>query len=318
MGCFRLEKLALVVPNSDILYTAAKISPDGRFIAIGEDANVLVHDLEKARTTTYPTAHTRPIANLTWSPDSQCIATACDDFTITITHLVYGELHRLTGHTAPVTALVYTPKGNLLCSCSVDESIKVWDTLEGRLLRTMSAHSESVVSIDIPTCDASVLASGSYDGLIRVFDTASGHCLKTLTYDKDWQSENGVVPISQVKFSVNGKYLLVASLDGIIKIWDYLQGRVVRTFRSGVSSTLKYSCGMDFLYPADPTKPPVVVTGTEDGHIYCWDAQDKTLYQELLATNDNSPLMCIDCREQYMCSLSLRGDCRLYKWVDDN
>ena len=281
MGQFELISTLRSAQGSDILYTACKISPNGKYVAICVDVDIVVFNLEDQSSTTFSTLHSRPLSDLCWSPDSQCIATASDDFTIIITHIVFGELHRLVGHTAPVTSVKYTMKGNLLCSCSMDESIKIWDILSGTLLRTLSAHSEPVVSIDLPPFDPSILSSGSYDGLIRIFDTATGHCLKTLTYDKDWQSENGVVPISQVKFSRNGKYLLVKSLDGILKIWDFVRGKVVRTFKSGESSSLRYSCGMDFLYPQDQTVDPIVVSGTESGQIVCWDSQTKNLTQRL-------------------------------------
>ena len=42
--------------------------------------------------------------------------------------------------------------------------------------------------------------------LSRIWDTASGQCLKTLIEDDN-------PPVSFVKFSPNGKYILAATLD---------------------------------------------------------------------------------------------------------
>lgn len=294
--------------------TSAKVSPDGKFIAVSQGTSYLLYNVSDGLSAFIPTSHVEPMSDICWSPDSQCIATASDDFTIEINHITYGRLHRLVGHTAPVLSLVYTSKGNLLCSASMDESIKIWDVLTGTLLKTTSAHSEPVVSIDMPVCDPSILSSGSYDGLIRIFDTTTGHCLKTLTYDKDWKSENGVVPISQVKFSVNGKYLLVKSLDGVLKIWDFIRGSVVRTFKICDSTKLKYSCGMDFLYPSDQSSSPVVVAGGESDGIYCWDAQSKKLLQHINYKHQNSPVVSVSCQGTTMCSLSLNGECNIWKW----
>ncbi|SCU84758.1 LADA_0D03620g1_1 [Lachancea dasiensis] len=308
LGCLKQAR------ESTVPHTTAKLSPDGQHVALCEETDIEIYNVKGQTEVSLSTLHSRPLSDLCWSPDSQCIATASDDFTVIITHVKYGELHRLVGHTAPVTALKYTSKGNLLCSCSMDESIKIWDTLTGTLLRTLSAHSEPVVSIDIPLFDSSILSSGSYDGLIRIFDTATGHCLKTLTYDKDWQSENGVVPISQVKFSQNGKFLLVKSLDGILKIWDFVRGKVVRTFVSEQSKSLRYSCGMDFLYSADETLDPIVVSGTENGEIVCWDSQTKRTVQRIQGKHADSPVMDISCNGSLMCSISLNGECNLWKW----
>ncbi|QLG74957.1 hypothetical protein HG535_0H02840 [Zygotorulaspora mrakii] len=301
--------------------TSAKISPDGGLVAMVQGTVILVYKIDDtgfAEFRMVVTSHSRSISDVCWSPDGKCVATASDDFTVEITHLSYGLIHRLVGHTAPVVSLCFNAKGNLLFSSSMDESIKIWDVLNGSQLRTIAAHSESVVSIDVPQCDGSVLSSGSYDGLIRIFDTSSGHCLKTLTYDKDWKSETGVVPISQVKFSANSKYLLVKSLDGVVKLWDCIRGYVVRTFKreSDDSQQLVHSCGMDFLYPQDDS-PPLVVSGYETGDIYCWDSATKKL---LYVLRDNErhrdhPIMSIDCKGNLMCSLSLNGECYLWDWV---
>ena len=266
-----------------------------------------------------------PISEVAWSPDNQCLASASDDFTIEITHLTHGCLHRLMGHTAPVISLTYNDSGNLLFTSSMDESIKIWDTFHGAILKTISAHSESVVSLSIcPDRDSSVLASGSFDGLIRLFDTRTGHCLKTLTYDKDWKSDDGVVPISQVRFSPNGKFLLVSSFDGIVKIWDCVRGYVVRTFKpsDGESVALKHCCGIDFLAQegsnSEKLPTPLVVSGYETGQIYCWDSNTKELLYS--SANDdlhhvNSPIMSIHCYKNLMCSLSLNGECYVWQWT---
>ncbi|CCF59845.1 hypothetical protein KAFR_0I00640 [Kazachstania africana CBS 2517] len=295
--------------------TAAKFSPDGKYLAIIKNLQIVVYDtVEFQIATTLFTTHTSPISDICWSPDSQCVATASNDFTMEIIHLVYGSLHRLISHTAPVLSLCFNGKGNLLFSSSMDESIKIWDVLNGTLMKTISAHSEAVVSIDVPTLDSSVLGSGSYDGLIRIFDTTTGHCLKTLTYDKDWKSETGVVPISNVKFSKNAKYLLVKSLDGIVKIWDCIRGDVVRTFSDGSVKKLKYTCGMDFFYPND-SEPPLVVSGYEQGEVYCWKTDDKTLVQTIPSEHHlESPIINIHCTDKLMCTLSLNGQCHIWQW----
>ncbi|AMD19648.1 HCL503Wp [Eremothecium sinecaudum] len=305
---------SIAIPRGDNLFTSSKISPNGDFVAICDNVTIYVVEFSSGKIQRLLTTHSEPINDICWSPDSQCVASASEDFTIEITHLEYGKIHTLTGHIAPVLALVYNCKGNLLCSSSMDESIKEWDVLTGTILKTMSAHSDPVVSIDIPQCDPTILSSGSYDGLIRIFDTKTGHCLKTLTYDKDWKTDDGVVPISQVKFSKNGKFLLVSSLDGVVKIWDYLRGCVVRTFKlHDEPRKLKHSCGIDFLYPEDSPEQLVVV-GNEDGTIACWNAQSKILEQEIEGYHQGGPVLSISCYKSTVCTMSLDGECNLWRW----
>ena len=50
--------------------------------------------------------------------------------------------------------------------------------------------------------------------LLKFIFTISGQCLKTLIDDDN-------PPVSFVKFSPNGKYILAATLDNTLKLWDY-------------------------------------------------------------------------------------------------
>ena len=96
----------------------------------------------------------------------------------------------------------------------------------------------------------------SISGLCRIWDTASGQCLKTLIDDDN-------PPVSFVKFSPNGKilgqllykrvtcwiiivmraksnisciilpvgkYILAATLDNTLKLWDYSKGKCLKTY----------------------------------------------------------------------------------------
>ncbi|KAL3235323.1 COMPASS component SWD3 [Nakaseomyces bracarensis] len=311
----------ITVPGDPSLpCVSAVFSPDGHWLAVVRGVQVYVYDSTQDYTLaeTHIVNHAAPISEVCWSPDGQCLATCSDDFTVVITNRQYGELHRLCGHTAPVVSLCYNSKGNLLFSSSMDESIKIWDVLNGSVMKTMSAHSEPVVSIDVSANDSSILSSGSHDGLIRIFDTATGHCLKTLTYDKDWQSETGVIPITQVKFSANTKYLLVKSYDGIVKIWNCISGEVVRTFKPAGDkyTSMHHACGMDFMYPGETSstpQSPLVLSGYEHGEVYCWDTNTKETL-EVLQTNEDSPIISIHCHDSQVCSLSLTGNCQIWQY----
>ncbi|CCE64673.1 hypothetical protein TPHA_0I01690 [Tetrapisispora phaffii CBS 4417] len=334
-----LRNIALASPGSGGQVTSVKFSPNGELVAVCKSTVIELFELASIEQhdevvpvpfKTVLTSHIKPISEICWSPDGQCIASGSDDFTVEITHLQFGQIYRLVSHTAPVVSLCFNVKGNLLCSSSMDESIKIWDTLNGVLLRTISAHSGAVVSIDMPQLDSSIISSGSFDGLIRIFDTASGHCLKTLTYDKDWKIDTGVVAIANVRWSKNGKFLLVKSLDGIVKIWDCIRGYVVRTFKidqsddqeaNGASHStdayrMRYAFGMDFLYPENDHSP-IVISGYENGDIYLWDSSNKKLLQLIKANEfkySSSPIIDINTHQNYVCTVTMDGECLFWKW----
>lgn len=306
--------------------SVAKFSPNGLLLAIIQDLTILIYSTQQQDfklVSQMATSHISPISDLVWSPDGQCIATASDDYSIEIIHWKYGHLHQLVGHTAPVTNLIYNPRGNLLYSSSMDESIKVWDVLNGSISKTISAHSESVISISLSPGDPTILCSGSFDGLIRIFDSQTGHCLKTLTYDKDWKRENdGVIPIVKVEVAYNGKYILVKSLDGVIKLWDCVRGNVIRVFATTKSDDDENTnawkkCLTDcrLFYPKDPNKDPLVINGDDTGNVYYWNC-NKPMAPQILTSHSESPIISIDTNTEFnlISILSVDGTCSIWKY----
>ncbi|PKU31459.1 wd repeat-containing protein 5 [Limosa lapponica baueri] len=114
-------------------------------------------------------------------------------------------LKTLKGHSNYVFCCNFNPQSNLIVSGSFDESVRIWDVKTGKCLKTLPAHSDPVSAVHFNR-DGSLIVSSSYDGLCRIWDTASGQCLKTLIDDDN-------PPVSFVKFSPNGKYILAATLD---------------------------------------------------------------------------------------------------------
>ena len=114
-------------------------------------------------------------------------------------------LKTMRGHANFVFCVNFNPQGSLLASGSFDESLRLWDVKTGRCLKILPAHSDPVSAVHF-SCDGTLLVSGSHDGLCRIWDTSTGQCLKTLIDDAN-------PPVSFVKFSPNGKYILAGTLD---------------------------------------------------------------------------------------------------------
>lgn len=108
----------------------------------------------------------------------------------------------------------------------------------------------------------------------RIWDTASGQCLKTLIDDDN-------PPVSFVKFSPNGKYILAATLDNTLKLWDYSKGKCLKTY-SGHKNE-KYCIFANF----SVTGGKWIVSGSEDNMVYIWNLQTKEIVQKLQGHTGN-------------------------------
>jgi len=74
----------------------------------------------------------------------------------------------LKGHTDYVSAIAFSPTGQTLLSGSWDQSIKVWNTQTGELIRTFSENEQRILSIAYRP-DGQAFAVGSGDGTIKLF-----------------------------------------------------------------------------------------------------------------------------------------------------
>lgn len=96
----------------------------------------------------------------------------------------------------------------MIVSGSFDETVRLWDVKSGKCLKVLPAHSDPVTSVAF-NHDGSLIVSSSYDGLCRIWDASTGHCMKTLIDDEN-------PPVSFVRFSPNGKFILVGTLDNAL------------------------------------------------------------------------------------------------------
>lgn len=221
--------------------------------------------------------HLAGINTLAWSPDSKILASGSDDKSIRLWDISTGLAHpkAFIGHHNYVYSVAFSPKGNMLVSGSYDEAVFLWDVRAARIMRSLPAHSDPIGGVDFVR-DGTLIVSCANDGLIRVWDTATGQCLRTLVHEDN-------APVTSVRFSPNGKYILAWTLDSCIRLWNYIdgKGKCVKTYQGHLNE--KYSLSGAFgTYGGDPPNQyAFVASGSEDGIIYLWDVSSKNVLQRL-------------------------------------
>lgn len=78
-------------------------------------------------------------------------------------------------------SLAISPNGEILASADsiLDRTIKIWDLRTGKVLRTLTGHSDSVVAVAFSS-DSQQLVSGSKDTTIRIWDLHTGELVRTV------------------------------------------------------------------------------------------------------------------------------------------
>ena len=80
---------------------------------------------------------------------------------------------------------------------------------------------------------------------------------------------------SHVEFSPNSKFILAATQDSTIRLWNYHSSRCVKTYKGHVNRTYCiFTC-------FSTTKGNYIVSGSEDCKVYLWDLQSREVVQVL-------------------------------------
>ncbi len=165
----------------------------------------------------------------------------------------------MNDHFSSVWCLAVLPNNNLI-SGSADTTIKIWDTNNGIVIKTLHGHTEGILCLAIldDNDDGDRLASGSFDGTIRIWNIRNENCIKELkVLIKPNTDLYGIWSIVVLK----DKRLASGSYDEIIRIWDINNENVVEEL-SGHTSWI-YSI---VFHPDN-----ILISGSDDKTIRIWN-----------------------------------------------
>ena len=176
-------------------------------------------------------------------------------------------LEQYTAHGGPVKHLTLSPDGSLMVSSSFDYSAVVWSVPELADTATLLGH-DAAVNVAMFTPDGDWLVTGGDDNQILLWSVADILGLGDKAVPFVLQGHYG--KIVDFAFSSDGRYLVSASWDGFVGLWDMALARnrleqIPFMFRGhdGPVNDVQFSADDKHLFSAG-----------YDGHIRYWRVSD--------------------------------------------
>uniref|UniRef100_T1HIB0 WD repeat-containing protein 55 homolog n=2 Tax=Rhodnius prolixus TaxID=13249 RepID=T1HIB0_RHOPR len=191
------------------------------------------------------------------------------------------------GHTKRVVSLGISPTDDSFISGSLDRSLRFWD------LRTPSCHGQLQLTgkpLVAYSPEGLVLAVGLNNEGIQLYDIRSIDKGPFITFQQFVTKEDDWTAL---KFSSNGRTLLISSTSAYIRLVDAFHGTPLQTFTGHLNN---HSTPVEASFSPDSQ---FVLSGSSDGRVHVWNA--RTGYKVcVFNAGHTGPVYCVQFNPKFM------------------
>lgn len=198
-------------------------------------------------------------ANQNWSPPS----------IISIHHQCEIEKSDLAKEDdkCSVNNVRFLPKINLLATTGDDGYVRLW-TLQGKIFKTIPAHSSRIKSLNANPYNNQQFATAGEDGLAKLWDINQTEPIAIFKGHQCKVKDTKKCSVNSVWFHPKEKQLATAGDDGTVRLWDFsgkeLAEKKFEAHHTGVEAVRI-------------SKDGLIATSASDGKVWLWKDFNRTL-----------------------------------------
>jgi len=184
---------------------AADISPDQSLVALGGPSRLVkIFSAADGHMICKMKKHTDWVTALSFTPDGKELISGDRAGGLSVWDCQGHELQSVSAHAAGITGIAC--RGNIVATSSEDGTVKFWDIVEGKEIKSWHAHNGGVRSVAF-TADGHLVTSGR-DRLVRLWDVNGAQIKK---YD----------PLDDIAMQATaaGGKIIAADWTGLVRVW---------------------------------------------------------------------------------------------------
>ena len=256
-------------------------APDTNRLAIANSGNISLYDGKTSEKLAELIGHTAPVFTLTFSANSEILASGGEDkkgrmwnaSTGELMHILGGEM---TAHKGALNTLAFSGNGEMFYSFSIEDgTIRYWNPLDGGCYRAIGGTSEIIKST------TAVAFSQSSEFFAKAAEmTMAVNDRKFAVFFSETDTGNDFAPdiltkhtqkITALTFSPSGEYLATGSSDWTIEVWKVTDREPLTPVNLGDPVwILRGHAGTITSVAFSPTGR-ILASGSADQRVRLWD-----------------------------------------------